>query len=188
MKRILITTLVLLAAAVAGACVDPQVDREVSATGNEVANVPVGPLHRPGRECVVCHHDGGEASDHPFTLAGTIFAGTLRKVGVKDVEVLLTDADGSKFIAKTNCVGNFFVRPADWQPKYPILVDIQKNGIRRAMRGPIGREEDCAACHKLQVKDPFSESDYVSLFGADEPGFPDGDPTCPVDPVVPGTK
>jgi len=56
------------------------------------------------------------------------------------------------------------------------------------MSGPIGRQTDCAFCHKQNVGDPLSEVDHIYLFGTDEPGLPDGDPSCPVDPVVPGTK
>jgi hypothetical protein len=169
-------------------CGDKQLSKEVDRQGNEVAGVPQGQFHRPGKECVVCHQDGGEASDHPFTLAGTVFASTNRQVGVAAASILLTDSDGSKFIATTNCVGNFFVRPSDWQPKYPIIVDIQKGDVRRTMSGPIGRQTDCAFCHKQNIDDPLSEVDHIYLFGTDEPGLLDGDPTCPVDPVVPGTK
>lgn len=170
------------------ACGDKLLDDQEAAQGNEVARVPVGEFHRAGQRCVTCHRKDGASSDHPFTLGGTVFASPARDVGVNGVEVLLTDSDGSKFIAHTNCVGNFFIKTTDWTPHYPIIVDIQKNGVRRSMRSPIGREGDCAACHQIAVSDPLSQMPHIYLFGGDEPGSPDGDPTCPVDPVRAGTK
>jgi len=167
---------------------DDVIEDQVALQGNEVERVPVGEFHRAGRRCVVCHHEGGESSEHPFVVAGTIFAQQKRDVGVGGAEVLLTDSDGSKFIAKTNCVGNFFVKPADWAPKYPIIVDIQKSGVRRSMRSAIGREGDCGSCHKVAVTNPLAEMEHVYLFGTDEPGLPGGDPACPVDPVRPGAQ
>lgn len=169
-------------------CGDKLLDQQAAEQGNEVDRVPLGEFHRPGQRCVTCHRADGEASDHPFALGGTVFAQPNRDVGVGGVEVLLTDSDGSKFIARTNCVGNFFVKTTDWTPHYPIILDIQKSGVRRSMRSPIGREGDCAACHRLAVEDPLSQLPHVYLFSGDEPGLPDGEPTCPVDPVRPGTK
>jgi hypothetical protein len=171
-----------------GACGDNLLDEQEDAQGNEVAGVPVGALHRAGQRCVTCHREGGTASDHPFALAGTIFAQPSRDVGVNGVDVLLTDSDGSKFIAHTNCVGNFFVKTTDWTPRYPIIVDIQKSGVRRSMQSPIGREADCAACHRIAVSDPLSQMPHIYLFAGDEPGAPNGDPTCAVAPVRSGTK
>lgn len=175
-------------AVLAVACGDKLLEQQAEEQGNEVDRVPVGELHRAGQRCVTCHREDGQASDHPFVLGGTIFAQPSRDVGVGGVEVLLTDSDGSKFIAKTNCVGNFFVKTDEWTPHYPIIVDIQKNGVRRSMQSPIGREGDCAACHRTTVADPLSQMPHIHLFAGDEPGLPDGDPACPVDPVRAGTK
>ena len=183
-----VAKLALLTALVVVACGDKLLDEQEADQGNEVARVPVGELHRAGQRCVTCHRKDGAASDHPFTLGGTVFAQPGRDVGVNGVEVLLTDSDGSKFIAHTNCVGNFFIKTTDWTPHYPIIVDIQKNGVRRSMTSPIGREGDCAACHKLAVSDPLSQMPHIYLFAGDEPGLPNGDPTCSVDPVRVGTQ
>lgn len=188
MRRALSLLVGLALLALVGACGDKELAREVDAQGNEVAGVPRGPLHRAGQRCAACHRDGGEAGAHPFSLAGTVFAQPARQVGVADVEILLSDSDGSKFVARTNCVGNFFVRPEEWQPHYPVIVDVQKNGVRREMSSVIGRADDCATCHKVAVTDPFADVGHVYLFGTDEPGLPDGDPSCPVDPVRPGTQ
>jgi hypothetical protein len=177
---------VVIAAAVS--CSDPVLDDAVKALGNETANVPKGPYHRAGQPCGVCHQPGGPAQS-PFTVAGTVFAQPLRQVGVEGAEVRMTDAEETKFIAKTNCVGNFFVRPSEWNPKFPILVAIGKNKVQRVMSGPIGREPSCAKCHSsaLPPADPFSQAGHIYLYGADEPGSPQGAADCPVDPKRPGS-
>jgi hypothetical protein len=171
-------------------CTDPILDRTVADQGKETSGVDVGEFHRPGQHCTACHQEHGAASSSPFTLAGTIFAQPLRQVGVNSVEIRLTDADGTKFTAHTNCVGNFFIKADEWVPKFPILVDIAKNGTRRSMKSPIGRASECADCHVLTIPpaDPFSNVPHIYLFAADEPGSPDGDAQCPVDPVRPGSQ
>jgi hypothetical protein len=187
-KHLLLTTTVVVAA-LGASCSDPVLDDTIDEQGNETANIPKGELHRAGQRCVVCHQDGGEAGDSPFTLAGTIFAQPNKQIGVDRAEIRLTDSDGTKHLVKTNCVGNFFVRPSEWQPKFPILVEVFKNGVRRRMTGPIGREADCSGCHVLSIPpaDPFSQVPHVYLFGTDEPGMPEGNPECSVDPKRPGS-
>jgi hypothetical protein len=183
--------IVTASAAVLGlSCSDPVLDDTVDAQGNETEGVEKGEFHRVGQRCVACHQENGEASDSAFTLAGTVFAQPNRQVGVGDVEIRLTDSDGSKHTARTNCVGNFFVKAADWSPKFPILVDIFKNNVRRSMRSPIGRAADCAECHQLANPpvDPFSQMGHIYLFTSDEPGKPNGDDICPKDPIRPGTQ
>jgi hypothetical protein len=188
--RNLLPVLGIVASAVLGAsCSDPVLDDAVDAQGNETEGIEKGEFHRAGQRCVACHQEGGEASDSPFTLAGTVFAQPAKQIGVDNVEIRLTDSDNSKHTVQTNCVGNFFVRPSEWQPKFPILVEIFKNNVRRRMTSPIGREADCAGCHVLEIppKDPFSQIPHIYLFGSDEPGTPEGDPGCAVDPKRPGS-
>jgi len=171
-------------------CTDPVLDETIDAQGNETEGIEQGPYHRAGQRCVACHQQGGTASGSPFTLAGTIFAQPQRQVGVDGAEIRLTDADGTKYIAKTNCVGNFFIRPGEWDPKFPVLVAVFKSGTQRSMQSPIGREADCAGCHTIDLppKDPLTQMPHVYLFGGDEPARPNGDPSCPVDPIRPGTQ
>lgn len=178
-----------LAAALASSCSDPVLDDAVEAQGNETSGIPQGPYHRAGQRCVVCHQEGGPASNAPFVVAGTIFAQPARQVGVDGAEVRMTDADGTKFTAKTNCVGNFFVTPAEWQPKFPLLVEVAKGNLKRPMRTPIGREASCAGCHTpaLPVPNPEQQMGHVYLYATDEPGSPEGAADCPVDPRTPGS-
>lgn len=188
--RIIVAALAMAVGAASMSCTtDPVLDDAVEAQGNETENIPKGPLHRAGQRCTVCHQKNGVASDSPFTLAGTVFAQPKRQVGVEGAEVRLTDADGTKHITKTNCVGNFFVKASEWEPKFPILVEIAKGGVRRSMRSPIGRETDCASCHVLQIPpaDPFSQVGHIYLFATDEVGSPEGAADCPVDPLRPGS-
>lgn len=188
-KSLLLLVLGAASVAAAPSCSDPVLDDAVAAQGNETSGVPKGPLHRAGSQCVVCHQEGGTASDSPFTVAGTIFAQPARQIGVDGAEVRMTDADGTKFTAKTNCVGNFFVTPGEWQPKFPLLVEVAKGNLRRAMRSPIGRAASCASCHvpDLPVKDPSSQLGHIYLFASDEPGSPEGAADCAVDPKRPGS-
>ena len=188
-RRVVVAALAIAIGAVSASCTDPVLDDAIEAQGNETENIPKGPLHRAGQRCVVCHQANGEAAESPFTLAGTVFAQPKRQVGVEGAEVRLTDADGTKHITKTNCVGNFFVKPSEWEPRFPILVEVAKGGVRRSMRSPIGREADCAGCHVLQIPpaDPFSQVGHIYLFATDEIGSPEGAADCPVDPLRPGS-
>jgi len=179
----------MVGAILVASCSDPVLDDAVDAQGNETQGIDKGEFHRAGQRCVACHQEGGEASGSPFTLAGTVFAQPAKQIGVDNVEIRLTDSDGTKHTTQTNCVGNFFIKASDWQPKFPILVEIFKNNVRRRMTSPIGREQDCAGCHVLEIppKDPFSQIPHIYLFGSDEPGTPEGDPSCAVDPKRPGS-
>jgi len=165
-------------------CADPVLSDAVEGQGNETSGVEKGEFHRAGQPCGTCHQEGGPAADFPFTVAGTVFAQPMRQVGVEAAEIRMTDADGTKYTAKTNCVGNFFVTPAEWQPKYPILVEVAKNNVRRSMRSAIGRDASCAGCHTpdLEPADPFSQVPHIYLFSGDEPGSPEGAADCKVDP------
>lgn len=180
-----------LAASSTSCRTDPYLSNSISDLGNETSGVEKGPYHRAGQPCVLCHQEGGPASSAPFTIAGTVFAQPARQIGVEAAEVRMTDADGTKYVAKTNCTGNFFVKAAEWDPKFPVLVEVAKGGVRRGMKGPIGRDPSCAHCHSfdlpVQDKDKTSQVTHIYLFSADEPGSPLGAADCPVDPKRPGT-
>jgi hypothetical protein len=179
MRRLLLA----LAGAAALACSDPVHDGAVAAQGKETTGVPVGELHRAGQVCVVCHEEHGPASGSVFTVAGTIFAGPDKLVGVDAAEVEMTDSSGnSKYTAHTNCVGNFFVRPEQWNPHFPILVRVAKGSAHRSMRSVIGREPSCTACHVTVITDEnqFGSMPHVYLFAGDDPSGLAKD--CPVGP------
>jgi cytochrome c553 len=179
----------LVSLGVFSSCADPVLTDAVNAQGKETSGISQGEFHRAGQPCVTCHQEGGPASNSPFTVAGTVFAQPLRQIGVEGAEIRMTDSNATKYIAKTNCVGNFFVKAADWDPKFPILVEIAKGNVRRSMQSTIGRNASCAGCHSptLDIGDPFSQVGHVYLFATDEAASPLGAADCPVDPKRAGT-
>lgn len=168
-------------------CTDPVPDRLVEAQGkDELKGYPEGQYHRPGQVCTACHRENGEATT-AFSMAGTIFSGPQDLTGVYNAEVQLTDSVGTSFIAKTNCVGNFFVKPEEWSPKFPVLVRVHKGTTALSMHGPIGRETSCNKCHVAHVQSAeelHRTTPHIALFGGPEPdpGVPEGG--CPVDAHV----
>jgi len=178
-------------AVVAGsiACSDPIPDRFVERQGDEVPGYPVGEFHRPGQACLACHVENGSA-DSVFSVGGTIFSGPQTLVGVEGAEVQMTDSVGTTFIARTNCVGNFFVKPDEWLPRFPILVRVKKGITAVQMKSPIGRDGSCASCHQAReqtLAETRSSMPHIQLFGGEEPtgaAATDGG-VCPVDAAIP---
>lgn len=158
---------------------------EVDRLGDERDGVPQGEYHRAGQPCLTCHGFFGP-SDTEFVVAGTVFAGgdPKRQIGLERAEVRLTDSGGTKWIARTNCVGNFFVKPSDWQPQFPILVEVGKGGTRRAMKSTIGRDGSCATCHTAESGATYQQVGQVFLYSGDDPGAPEGATDCPVSPKL----
>ena len=64
---------VVALASFATSCTDPVRDRAIERLGAEDPAVAIGPEHRPGQPCVLCHSEGGPASGKPFAIAGTVF-------------------------------------------------------------------------------------------------------------------
>jgi len=123
-----------------------------------------GPTHRPGQPCLACHSEGGQASA-VFSVAGTVFADANSTKPVDGVAVYLIDTDGVVFTASTNCVGNFYVRPAEFSPHYPLWVTMRTGKVQRDMESPAYREGGCAACHI----DPRSPSSAGHVYMIDDP-------------------
>jgi hypothetical protein len=126
------------------ACTDPVREQAIAALGGEAPGVEPGALHRPGQPCLVCH-DGGEVS--AFSVAGTVYARAAGTVPVAKVTVELLDADARLWKAVTNCAGNFFVRPEQFQPRYPLWVTLAVGEERLDMESPVFRDGSCASCH-----------------------------------------
>jgi hypothetical protein len=138
----------LLAAAAVGltACRDPVHDDAVDALGLEQAGVPPGPMHRPGQPCLVCHGGNGPGSP-TFSVAGTIFETPGELVALPGTLVRLADGDGDNFSAWTNEAGNFYLRPGDFAPNYPLWISLERDGAVVEMKTPSYREGSCAGCH-----------------------------------------
>jgi hypothetical protein len=137
--------LIVVAAWCLPACADPVHDEAVAKLGGEVTGVEPGPLHRPGQPCVLCHSSRGGESE--LSLAGTVYVDALSLTPIEDVEVHIVDAEERRFVALTNCAGNFFIRPEEFEPRFPIWIGLERGTIVRDMATPIYREGSCAACH-----------------------------------------
>ena len=112
--------------------------------GPESPAIPEGPLHRAGQPCLACH-DGAAATE--FAVAGTIHERADSPKPIADVLLRMVDARGATYETATNCAGNFFVRPGDYSPEYPMWVAIEREGFRQEMESPVNGEGSCAACH-----------------------------------------
>lgn len=206
MKRIghiaLALPLALVALAPVAACdMDPVHANLVSQLGPESPNIPKGEFHRAGQPCGVCHGDDGPATEK-FSIAGTVFygPGTMTNgqlMGAGSVTVYLEDDNHTRFQVQTNCVGNFWVRPQDYQPAFPVVVTIAGptttgGTAQRSMVSHIGREPSCGMCHQVQSypTQPGAITNYYQSPGtiyltADDPNYK-GDPTtCAMSPVNP---
>jgi len=128
------------------ACADPVLEAQIAALGEESPHVLPGPLHRPGQPCLLCHSAAGPASR--FTVAGTVFLTPTAEQPVAGVEVQLFDASRRWFLAYTNCAGNFFVTPQEYEPRLPLWVSLSGQGLRIDMESPMHKDGDCATCHR----------------------------------------
>lgn len=178
---------------------DPVHANLVSQLGPEASSIPKGEFHRAGQPCVVCHGDDGPANEK-FSIAGTVFYGPnttgIGLIGASGATVYLEDDNQTKFQVTTNCVGNFWVRPQDWQPAFPVLVTVAGptagNGMaQRSMNSHIGREPSCGMCHQVASypTQPGAVVNYYQTPGTiyltgDDPNYK-GDPMCPVQPPSP---
>jgi len=125
--------------------VDPEHEAAVKALGPEDAKVPKGPLHRAGQPCTLCHDVGADAP--PFTIAGTVFRDNTSATPLTDADILLVDSAARQFTARSNCVGNFYVRATEFEPVWPFWVTVRQGANDNAMASPVHRERSCAACH-----------------------------------------
>lgn len=139
-------------------CPESLDELDAEALGPEVGDV--GPQHRPGQPCLVCHRGD-------FVVAGTVYENAASTIGEVAVEVTMTDADDRLLLAYTNAAGNFMFSvdeslsepdidmedgwtTLDFQPRFPleaVLVRGAGAGQEREMRNKIYREGSCAACH-----------------------------------------
>jgi hypothetical protein len=135
---------------------------------------PAGPspLHRAGQACVLCH-SSYEGADPALAIGGTIYR-QLPSFAISPVEgvfVTVFDSAGASQKACTNAAGNFHVTLEDWpDAAFPLTVQVGN----RFMRGLVGRERSCAACHRLasqdRVDDPNDNVDLLTGAARDSSG------------------
>jgi hypothetical protein len=143
-KRGAARLVVLALFVVSSGCGDPLRQDAILKLGGELPGVPPGPLHRAGQPCLVCH-DGSTST--PFSVAGTI---SLRMDGAEPAAsalVHLADGLGKTYRVATNCAGNFFVRPGDYEPAWPLWVRVEREGWTQEMESPVNGDGSCANCH-----------------------------------------
>ena len=138
--------------------IDPIHQSQRSALGPESPAIPIGPRHRPGQPCAVCHGEGDDAP--PFSVAGTVYRDDLSTLPLADVAIELVDAQKRTFVAHTNCAGNFFVTPSEFTPVAPFWISLRFGDNVAVMESPIHREPSCAACHG----DPISRQSAGHVF------------------------
>jgi hypothetical protein len=127
------------------ACEDPLRENAAETLGPEDPGVVEGPLHRPGQPCLVCHDDGRARA---FSVAGTVYLSPDSEEPAPGASVLLVDAVEQRFEAVTNCAGNFFVKPEELEPVYPLWVSLRAGAWTIAMDSPVNRDGSCAGCHE----------------------------------------
>ena len=183
MRRPALVFFSLLAAAfvsaVGWACGDPVHDAQVDSLGPEVAGVPEGPNHRPGKPCLACHGGQGPASLE-LSVAGTIYqTAAPDSPPLANATVTIFDATqqadggGAPRTLATNGAGNFYVPRAQWSPVFPLHdIQIVAPGLDTpvVMHTTVGREGSCATCH-FEPKGRGSHGHvYLVLEPADLPG------------------
>jgi hypothetical protein len=178
----------LAVSVVAPSCQDPVHDQEVAALGPENPQVPRGQYHRAGQPCTVCHGPEGPAQTQ-FSIAGTIFwepfvqaSGTNQgELGANNATVSLIDDLGATIQVSSNCVGNFWVTPAVYNPAFPVLAKIFAEGTTYSgdMFTQISRAGSCAECHS----DPpsYNAVGHIYLTTGPVPAT-EQNITCPADP------
>ena len=127
-------------------CVDATHDDQVQALGGEDPAVRRGPLHRPGQPCLVCHGGEGPASG-TFSVAGTVYTLAGRTDPAVGAQVLIEDITGVAFVAPTNPAGNFYITANQWNPTFPIKVQVTLGPSTEPMNTFVGRDGSCATCH-----------------------------------------
>lgn len=123
------------------------------------------PTHRPGQPCLVCHSERYDEGEELFVLAGTVYRRASDTLGLGGAEVLVEDAAGHAFTARTNAAGNFMVSVhhgtapeqrgegefrIPWPLDFPLHVAVRYGGVEKRMRNVIHREGSCAACHQAE--------------------------------------
>jgi hypothetical protein len=135
----------------------------VDELGGEDPATPVGPLHRPGQPCLVCHGDDGPAESR-FSLAGTVYQKQASATPLAGATVRFIDSTGAQYRVASNCAGNFYVGAANFAPAWPIWMKVEWKSLSQEMVSPSVREGSCGACHR----DPATPATVGHIYVGDE--------------------
>lgn len=140
-------TSLVLAALFAVSCQDPVHDQAVAALGPEKRGVEEGPTHRPGQPCLTCH--GGSGPGEPeWSIAGTVFADPRGDAPASRIAVRVSDATGAERLVQSNSAGNFYIAKKEWDPVFPLKVQLESEGRVIPMHTRVGGTGGCGSCHR----------------------------------------
>ncbi|MGH7285903.1 MAG: hypothetical protein ACRELY_30665 [Polyangiaceae bacterium] len=160
--------ILMLVACLGGAACNPTHADQIDALGGEAPGVRTGPTHRPGQPCLVCH-DGAIGDPQAFSVAGTVYEMAGGNAPARGARVDLVDANGSAFTAITNEVGNFYISPSQWSPRFPMQTQIESGSSPVVMQTLISRDGSCAGCH---VDPPSASSAGRVVLTSEDGGTP----------------
>ena len=186
---LLISTVALLAA-----CANPAVEARIEALGEEPnPDLQDFQYHRPGQPCVLCHGEY-EEEEPIMSLGGTIYQRLDDAMPVDGAKVIVYDSSGDPpRTATTNCVGNFWFAKEDYDPLFPVHVEVRyplADGTERLtpMNSRIGRDGSCASCHVIVGDKLHTQSSPGRVFCTEDPTLfiKPVRTDCPVPPPLPG--
>ena len=102
----------------------------------------------PGRRCLACHKQDGQAEKFSWRAAGTVYKSLMspcNQEGVEGVQVDIADENRKILVTLfTNRRGNFYTsEPLKYQR---LIVQLSKDGVSRRMETQ-PETGDCASCH-----------------------------------------
>lgn len=159
--RVCALALVLAAVTGSGGC-DPGVNLDAVPKATAECEMPTsetlqpGAQMLPGRNCMSCHVESGQAGSKPFLTAGTVYlrsqmGGKCNSGGATNVTVEffdVTDTTYQRALASvtTNEAGNFsLLAPA--LSKTVVRVRIRRDATMRTMANATDISDGCATCH-----------------------------------------
>jgi hypothetical protein len=83
-----------------------------------------------------------------MSIGGTVYAVRGGTDAIEGVTITIVDAHGSQRSLISNSAGNFYVFKSEWDPVFPLTVDIAADGAQARMTTTIGRDGACATCHR----------------------------------------
>ncbi|MEJ7729633.1 MAG: hypothetical protein WKG00_10480 [Polyangiaceae bacterium] len=114
-----------------------------------------------------------------MSVAGTVYQKRDRDIPAWGAVVRLTDASGGRFESRANCAGNFYITVGDWEPVFPLVVEVDHADLPAPvpMESHIGREGACAGCHVVD-SGPGSPGRVFLLDDPASPDWADPGPQC----------
>ncbi len=103
-----------------------------------VAGWSGNPTMNPGIDCLLCHGPNEPASYKPWSIAGTVYGSpdALEDAGQPNVEVIVTDANGSQLTLVSNAAGNFYTEEAVAFPLQGLMVQNKRHRMQMNVSPP----------------------------------------------------